>query len=217
VDPLLPAWMRTESQDGRRKQDLHRLLLDFYYLQGKLSATDPNALIEDYDYLQKEWDLSLIQSAIRLSASALSRDFRQLAGQLMGRIADNSNRRIRSLLKQAAHTKPWAWLRPLKATLQPPRGPLIRILKDDLRGVDTVKITPDACRSMTFFSHKVPVRVRDLETGRMVKTFKRGDPCGDEDVIALITIHGGYYAVSSRLKGTIWIWNLDDGQNTLLI
>ena len=34
-----------------RKDDLRRLLLDFNYLQAKLAATDPNALIADYDYL----------------------------------------------------------------------------------------------------------------------------------------------------------------------
>ena len=40
-----------------RKDDLRRLLLDFNYLQAKLAATDPNALIADYDYLAEEEDL----------------------------------------------------------------------------------------------------------------------------------------------------------------
>jgi hypothetical protein len=59
---------------------LRRILLDFNYLQAKLAATDPNALIADYDYLPEDKDLQLVQSALRLSANVLVRDARQLGG-----------------------------------------------------------------------------------------------------------------------------------------
>ena len=67
-----------------------KVLLDFNWLQGKLAATDPNALIADYDYLPEDKDLQPVQSAFRLSAHVLARDPRQLAGQLIGRLLGNT-------------------------------------------------------------------------------------------------------------------------------
>ena len=76
-----------------------RLWLNFNYLQAKLAATDTNALIADFDYLADEKELSLIKSAIRLSAHVLPHDARQLAGQLTGRLLGDAAPNIQALLK----------------------------------------------------------------------------------------------------------------------
>jgi hypothetical protein len=73
--PKLPdmyawRWIGYHLVKAGREDDLRRLLLDFNYLYVKLAATDPNALIADYDYLLEDKDLQLVQSAIRLSAHA---------------------------------------------------------------------------------------------------------------------------------------------------
>ena len=102
---------------------------EFQLATSKLAATDPNALIADYDYLAEDKDLRLVQSAIRLSAHVLARDRRQLAGQLTGRLLGNSVPGVQALLKQAADRKVWPWLRPLKPSLTPPGSVLIRTLK----------------------------------------------------------------------------------------
>ena len=106
-----------------RKDDLRRLLLDFNYLQGKLSATDPNALIADYDYVVSEQEMKLIQSTLRLSAHVLARDSRELAGQLIGRLVGHET--IKALLEQAAAAKAWPWFRPLAPSLTEPGGLMI--------------------------------------------------------------------------------------------
>src|ERR1700741_2035243 len=98
---------------ARHKNDLRQLLLNSNYLEAKLTATDTNALIADYDYLADEEDLRLIVSSARLSAHVLARDPRQLAGQLIGRLLGNKTPSIQDLLKQAAGGKAWSWLRPL--------------------------------------------------------------------------------------------------------
>jgi hypothetical protein len=67
-----------------REQDLRNLLLDFDWLQSKLDATEPNALIADYEYLPDDPDPRLVQDAIRLSAHHLAGDKTQLAGQVLG-------------------------------------------------------------------------------------------------------------------------------------
>jgi apoptotic protease-activating factor 1-like protein len=99
---------------ANRDKDARTVLLDFDFLQAKLEFTDAGALIADYDYLPKEADLRLVQSAIRLSAHVLARDYRQLAGQLTGRLLGNTAPDIQGLLKKAAETKAWAWLRPVR-------------------------------------------------------------------------------------------------------
>ena len=50
-DPYAWRWVAYHMVQAGRKDDLRRLLLNFNYLQAKLAATDPNALIADYDYL----------------------------------------------------------------------------------------------------------------------------------------------------------------------
>jgi hypothetical protein len=79
-------YLTTHLANARRDDDLRNLLLDFNYLQSKLNATQPNALIADYDYLPWDADLRRIQSAIRLSAHVIARDPRQFASQLVGRL-----------------------------------------------------------------------------------------------------------------------------------
>ena len=64
---------------ANRDKNARTVLLDFDFLQAKLEFTDAGALIADYDYLPKEADLRLVQSAIRLSAHVLARHHRQMA------------------------------------------------------------------------------------------------------------------------------------------
>jgi APAF-1 helical domain len=80
--PKLPdtyawRWVAYHTMKAGRKDDLRQLLLNFSYLEAKLTVTDANALITDYHYLVDEEDSRLMVSAIRLSAHVLSRDSRQ--------------------------------------------------------------------------------------------------------------------------------------------
>ena len=139
-------WIAYHMVKADRKDDLRRLLLNFDYLQAKLAATDPNALIADYDYLSDNADLRLLQSAIRLSANVLARDAQELAGQLTGRLLGNKTPSIEVLLKQAAGGKAWPWFRPLNCSLTMPGGPLIRTLEGHMDRVRAVAVTPDGRR-----------------------------------------------------------------------
>jgi APAF-1 helical domain len=61
-DPYAWRWAAYHLAQAGGKEDLRRLLLNFDYLQTKLFATDPNALIGDYDYLPEDKDLQLVRS-----------------------------------------------------------------------------------------------------------------------------------------------------------
>ena len=74
------------------------MLQDFHFIQAKLKATDPSALIADYEYLPAKADLRLVQLAIELSAHVLVRDYHQLGSQLTGRLLGNSATDVQALL-----------------------------------------------------------------------------------------------------------------------
>ncbi|MEA2665285.1 MAG: hypothetical protein QOI11_2229 [Candidatus Eremiobacteraeota bacterium] len=90
LDAYAWRWAIHHLARAGRMADVRRLLLDFDYLQAKLEAAGPNALIADYDDLD-DTDLRVVQSALRLSAHVLAVDPWQLAGQLIGRLLDNQN------------------------------------------------------------------------------------------------------------------------------
>ena len=85
-------------------------MIDFDFAEHKLFASGPQSLIEDYGLaLQSEVQLDStvkegfcsIQSALRLSANALTEGSTQLAGQMLGRLMSFETSEIRSLLTQA--------------------------------------------------------------------------------------------------------------------
>jgi len=156
-----------------RKDDLCQLLLNFDYLEDKLSSTDANALIADYDYLPEDKDLQLVQSAIRLSANVLVRDQGQLASQLTGRLVDSANTVIEALLTQTLEKAPRPWLRPLNSTLTAPAGPLIRTLEGhtDLLAYAVVAVTPDGRRAVSA-SWDQTLRLWDLKSGQTIRTLE---------------------------------------------
>jgi len=189
------AWRRVAYHlvQAGRKDDLRRLLLQFNFLEDKLSSTDTNALIADYDYLPEEKDLQLVQSAIRLSAHVLARDARQFAGQLTGRLLSDTTPSIQALLKQAAEGKVWPWVRPLKAHLTTPGGPLIRTLKGHSAMVSAVAVTPDG-RYAVSGSYDRTLRLWDLESKQALRTLE-----GHSDSVRAVAITpDGRYAARIR-------------------
>jgi WD40 repeat protein len=202
------AWRRVGyhlAQAGR-KGDLQRLLLDFNYLEAKLAATDTAALIADYDYLAVNEELRLIQSAVRLSAHVLAGAPRQLAGQVIGRLLENQASKIQAMLKAAAETKAWPWLRPLKQSLSPPGGPLIRTL-EDTGTVNAVAVTPDGRRAVAA-SGDGTLRLWDLDSGQTLHTLEGHT----RRVNAVALTPDGWRALSASEDGTLRLWDLDNGQ-----
>ena len=62
--------------------------MDPDYLETKIKVTDVNALLADFKEPAADQDRLLLADAIRKSANCLNQDPQQLAGQLLGRIAE---------------------------------------------------------------------------------------------------------------------------------
>jgi WD40 repeat protein len=201
-------WVAYHLAKAGRESDLRRLLVNFDYLFGKLAATDVNALIVDYNCLPEDKDLQLLQSAIRLSANVVARDQRQLAGQLTGRLLGITNTDIEALLTQALEKAPRPWLRPLRANLTPPGGPLIRILEGHRMAVECVAITPDGRRAVSA-SGDHTLRVWDLESSQSVHTLQGHTAW----VTGVAVAPNGRRAVSGSYDNTLHVWDLQSGQS----
>jgi WD40 repeat protein/serine/threonine protein kinase len=190
-----------------RVNDERTVLLDFEFLQAKLEATDANSVLADFENLAREADLRLVQSAIRLSAHVLARDSRQLAGQLTGRLLGNIAPGIQALLKQGAEMKAWPWLRPLKPSLTPPGGSLIRTLEGHSNWVTAAALTPDGGQIVSA-SYDRTLRVWDLESGRSLRTFEGHS----REVNGVAITPDGRRAVSASGDTTLKVWDPENGQ-----
>ena len=191
-----------------RNDEVKATLLDFNWLEAKLSGTDTNALIADYSYSANEPCLHLVRDAIRLSAHVLVRDRRQLASQLTGRLLGIDDNDIQALLKQTAEKAPRPSLWPLRANLTPPGGPLVRILEGHSSSVSGVAITPDGRRAVSA-SEDNTLRVWDLESGQSVRTLKGHS----RSVYGVAMTPDGRRAVSASQDNTLRVWDLESGQS----
>jgi len=202
------AWRRVGYQlvETGRKDELHRLLFDFNWLQAKLSATDVNALIADYALLPSDQKLQWVQGALRLSAHILYQDKSQLAGQLLGRLQTYKAPEIQKLLEGASRWDGAPWLRPLNSSLTPPGGLLLRTFVGHTSGVIAVAMTPDGQRAFSASADTV-LKVWDLTNGVEVHTLS-----GHSGMITAVAITSdGQRALSASADGTLRVWELVKG------
>ena len=208
ISPYCIRHLPTHLYQLSRGQHLSIALTDFDFLQAKLEATDASALIADYEYLPVNADLRLVQLAIQLSAHVLARDYPQLAGQLTGRLLGNSTPDIQAVLKGAAETKVCPWLKPLRSSLAPPGGALIRTLEGHTSWVHAVALTPDGRYAISGSGDAI-LRMWDLEGNQPPRCFT-----GHKGPIKSVAITpDGRRVVSASSDQTLRVWELQSGRS----
>jgi WD40 repeat protein len=192
---------------ARRTAELKELLCQFKWLNKKLEITDPNALVADYDHFAEEEDMRLIQSALRLSANVLTRDKRQLPGQLTGRLLGSEFPAVSALLRQTAAWNGWPWLQPMIASMTPAGGHLVRVLEGHANWVHTLAVTVDGSYAVSGGYDDV-LRIWDLETGRTVNTLT-----GHTGPIHAVAVsYDSSRVISASADGTLRVWNFNTGK-----
>jgi len=151
-----------------RVDDLRRLLLDYPWL-AKLAAIGLTALCGDYELAAHDAELRLVQRVLWLSGHIISKDFRELPSQLLGRLLGHASGGIEQLLEAAAAPKPHPWLRPLVPNLTPPGGPLVKTLAGHTGWVLAAAVTPDGDCAISG-SRDHTLKVWDLASGRDIRT-----------------------------------------------
>jgi len=193
--------------EAGRKEELRGLLLNFDWLQAKLTATDANALIGDYDLFADDDDLRLVQRALRLSAHILARYRTQLAGQLIGRLLSFESLKIQVMLERAGQYKVTSWLRPLTPSLTQPGGPLPHTPADYTGWVSSVSVTPDGRFAISASGDKT-LKVWDIKNGEVIRTLE-----GHTSWITSVSVTpDGRFAISASYDKTLKVWELETGK-----
>ncbi len=185
---------------GNRREDLERLLLDFRWLRAKLAATEPVALIDDFDRTADSSQLRMVQSAIRLSAHVLIRDRDQLPAQLTGRLLGHG------LLASTVRYMPQPWLRPLARSLRGADSGLLRTLSGHTGGVSSVILTPDESVAISA-SFDGTIKIWDWRRGIELRTLTGHT----RQVNSLAITPDGRRLISGSSDYRVKIWDLESG------
>ena len=197
-------------------QELDTLLVDFDWLQTKLTRINILELLDDYDFLDAKGQddpVILVQKALRLSAHVLAVDAAQLTPQLVGRLHGFDDPALQTLLKEATtHQQETTWLRPLHTTLTPPGDTLLRTLTGHTAAVnDMVTIPKSHERYIISASDDKTLKVWDLDEDVEAQKTLRGHK---ERVTAVAVMPNGKQAISYSDDQTIKVWNLEDESET---
>jgi len=190
-----------------RTDDLRTLLLDYRWFRAKLDATDIAALILDVDCFPVDTSLQLVQGALRLSSHVLARDKNQLAGQLCGRLSEERDSDVAHLICGTKMPEGIPRLFPLRGSLTPPGGPLLRTLEGHTSGVTAVAVF-DSGRKAISASWDDTLTVWHLEPGREIRTLR-----GHTAIVTAVAVFdSGRKVISGSHDNTLKVWDLESGR-----
>jgi WD40 repeat protein len=202
---------------AEKSSELCQQLIEFDFVEYKISASGSLPLIEDYQFAlepdiqlgeKTKKSLQLIQDSLRLSENILldDQDGSQLVEQLLGRLLRFETPEIQTLLDQVKQWHGAPWLRPLTSSLTPPGGPLLRTLTGHTDWVRDVAITPDGKFAVSCSDDRT-LSLWDLQTGIELATL-----VGHDDWVMTVAITpDGKWVVSGSGDRTLKIWDLDTG------
>ncbi|XP_061189276.1 uncharacterized protein LOC133197318 [Saccostrea echinata] len=211
----LPYHLLSSQQTSFYKSEA---LCNFEWIHSKLCGTSLRSLVEEYQtglsVDPTDSELKMMSDVIQLSAKALSKDPRQLASQIVGRLATiiaNDIPRapgdpprypfIHTLLKQA-HEPSLPALIPSIRCLTEPGGILFDLLSGHTDPITAVEVSTDGGKAFTA-SKDNTMKMWDLRTGKVMKTIN--------DVGTNITrIRIGYNSafVITVEDNVVQVWNL---------
>ncbi len=190
-----------------RSDEALGLLTHFAWMDAKLDACGVTPLLADYDWFAaRDENARLLHEALRLSAYVLAYDPRQLPGQLLGRLAENTSPAIDTVRQQALQYSRGSWLRPARCLLTPPGGALIFTLASHTGRVRSLALTPDGSKAISG-SDDHTLKIWDLRRGKLERTI-----IGHSDAIrAVAVLAGGERAISASDDHTLRIWDISTG------
>ncbi|NND71474.1 MAG: hypothetical protein HKN43_07835 [Rhodothermales bacterium] len=191
---------------------LRSLIRDAYWLEAKIRACDVYALLQEFELLPDDWDLQLVQDAIRLSAHGLSRDPAQLPAQLMARLDRGVHVVIDRLLDQCARSRQRWHLGLQHASLTHAGGALLSILKGHTLAVEAIAMIPDGQQAISA-SADYTLRIWDLDAGRSTRILE-----GHQAAVHCLAVSvDGTLAISGSEDRILCVWDLNSGARKRVI
>jgi WD40 repeat protein len=199
-------WIGYHLGGAGRGQALRELLVDPDWLRAKLEATDIDGLLREFDHASDAPQVRLVRDTLRLSSHVLAKSKSNLAQQLLGRIPETEWSLRDSILQRAAASRE-CWLRPLRPSLTPPGGPLLRTLEGHAGGINAVALTPDGKRAVSA-SNDSTLKLWDLERGRELRALE-----GHSGAVRAVALTSdGKRALSGSDDRTLRLWDLETGR-----
>ncbi|MEA5471303.1 hypothetical protein [Spirulina sp. 06S082] len=192
------------------------ILMEFEFLNYKISVSALQLLIEDYDFpKQSKLDLSekqietlqIIQRTLQQSSHILQQDKTQLVEQLFGRLSCQENYYIELLLTQARTSQKTSWLCPITPSLTSSERTLIRILKGHNGAITYCALSNDGKIGLSG-STDCTLRVWNLVKGTCEHIL-----VGHNSQINACSLSGnGEIALSASDDKTLRLWNTKTGK-----
>ena len=195
-------------REGEGPAAVRSLLLDERWLAAKLQATEPNALLADFDLLEVEGDrsLRLLRDALRLSVHVLGSRPAELPAQLLGRLRSLPEEELR-LLCARVEAQPTQLL-PLWPTLTPPGGSLLCTLEGHQGFVQAVALSSDGTMVVSGSDDKT-LKVWNLAAGKALRTLE-----GHEGAVTAVALsEDASIAVSASADRTLRVWDVATGKS----
>ena len=147
------------------------LLADPAWLSNKLQRLGIQPLLADYAALShRDAALDLIRAALTLAAPALARNPRELAPQLLARLAPGDAAGLDEFLTRTQRLLSPPTLVPSRPTFTPP-GAELRRFEGHEDGVTSVTVLADGRRALSGSDDRT-LRLWDLETGAELRRFE---------------------------------------------
>ena len=190
---------------GGQGEILHQILLDFDWLEAKLTATgDVNALLDDFLLVGGgvSKDHAELVAALRLSAHILSDHPETLPGQLAGRLSD-----VHQLTQQIGHRlQDRVWLRPLYTTLER-KTSLERVISAHRKIIWSLQALPDG-QHVIAASGDGTLSLWDTGNGLKLRSYEGHT----KDVRDVVLLKNGVNMVSGSDDGNLIWWEIESGK-----
>ena len=198
-------------REAGEREKLKVLLFDYGWIEAKLAKTDVNAVIADYDLVDGESELRLVQRALGMSSHILARERKALPSQLHGRLMSFDNEEtpsVAAFLQGVIAAQSAPWLRCHTCTLRSAGDPLIRTIEGHEGVVTGVSVYENGAKAISASSDNT-LRIWDLATGKQV-----GKPLEGHTsyVMAVSVYENGAKAISASDDNTLRIWDLATGR-----
>ncbi|MFH1198529.1 MAG: WD40 repeat domain-containing protein [bacterium] len=192
--------------DQSNKDKLKQLLWNPYWYQAKLNKLDINALISDFLFSSEEIDLQIVREAFHLSLNILAEDKTQLASQLIGRLIDIDEPKVKSLKQKIINIQNKYWIQPLNSALTPAGEAVSRLLQSHEEIIKNIAIDSIGRISITA-SEDMTLKVWDIRESKELFILK-----GHQGIVNDVAIDStGFFAVSASDDGTLKVWDIKHG------
>jgi WD40 repeat protein len=199
------------SKDNQQNE-IHYLLLQFEWLKGRITATDVDSLIKDFELISNTDDASIasVQRTIQISSNTLAKDKLQFTSQIVGRLSSQLSPEIQLLVEKAKQWKNSPWLCPITPSLISPEEGLLKTLGEYRGWILDMALTADGQRLFCI----VDGSLRVLKLDNLEEIFVFDDFDEHIGFKSALTLNSDEQKVLCASGSNLKVWTLSNNPET---